>query len=247
MSDSPENGLAAVEPRARRTDGDLLPVTDLVTQILFDGNKTVRLTGEGKSTAIEHLRLRLEGIANIQFLDGAQEIEDVRAFDLTVFTAPAYCRGSVELKLARWTQDDWIEYLISKAPTRCKEVMGKLIASNDMWLANGSPRVIAKVLDTMIEDKSIPNTQAAIEKIVDSIPFKKDRHRSKIYMKCLEHAFRDKQFGFDTQKYVPRCIDTETLKLLGNQTVRYVPASRQLIKALGATYCLILLCNSFVI
>ena len=93
MSDSPENGLAAVELRARRTDGDLLPVTDLVTQILFDGNKTVRLTGEGKSTAIEHLRLRLEGIANIQFLDGAQEIEDVRAFDLTVFTAPAYCRG----------------------------------------------------------------------------------------------------------------------------------------------------------
>lgn len=56
MSDSPENGLAAVELRARRTDGDLLPVTDLVTQILFDGNKTVRLTGEGKSTAIEHLR-----------------------------------------------------------------------------------------------------------------------------------------------------------------------------------------------
>ena len=93
MYDSPENRLAAVEPRARRGDGDLVPLTDIVTQLIFEGYKAVRLTGEGKSTAIEHLKLRLEGIANIQFLDGAQEIEDVRAFDLTVFTAPAYCRG----------------------------------------------------------------------------------------------------------------------------------------------------------
>ena len=37
MSDSPENELATVEPRARRVGGDLLPLTDLVTQLLFDG------------------------------------------------------------------------------------------------------------------------------------------------------------------------------------------------------------------
>ena len=56
MSSFPENGVAPVEPRAQKPEGDALPLTELVTEILFDGAKTVRLTGEGKSTAMEHLK-----------------------------------------------------------------------------------------------------------------------------------------------------------------------------------------------
>ena len=232
MSNFPENGVAPVEPRARKPNGDALPLTDLVTEMLFDGAKTVRLTGEGKTTAIGHLKTRLKGFANIRFLDEAGKINNVGDYDLTIYTAPGFCRDSVDLRIARWAKDDCIEYLITKAPSRCKEIMGNLIASDDLWIANGSPRILAKVLDIMIENGAITSTQRAIEEIVDSIPFKTKRHRSKIHMKCLEHAFNNVEFGMETQKYVPGFIDAPTLKLLCYQAVRNIPASRQLIKAL---------------
>ena len=232
MSKPPENFVAAVEPRTYNSDGEVVPLVDLISDYIDSKTLAVRLVGEGKSTAIAHLQNYFTGQPKLRFLDNGESIEDLKAWDLTVYTAPSFTHGSVKLKLARWSRDDCIDYLLATAPDRCKSVMGRLMVSEDLWLASGSPRVLARTLDVMIEQDDVTTIEAAILTHFESLRFKHKQYRSRVISKCVEHHFDDVNAGIELQKFAPRYVDEETVKFLSVQTVRYVIATGKLIESL---------------
>ena len=232
MTDSAKRTMA-VEPRARSADGELLPVADLVARYIDSDCKAIRIVGEGKSTTIEHLRGCFAELPGIRFLDDGQPIDQLKDWELLVYTSPTFVSGSIELRLAKWTRDDCIEYLMSKSPTRCKSVMSRLMESKDLWLASGSPRVISRALNLMIEHDDICSMESAIAAHFESYPFKRNRHRTKVVNKCLEHLLNDVHLGMDLQRYVPGYLDNDLVKFVSVQSVRYVLAAKKLVKILG--------------
>lgn len=232
MADSSAIHTAAVEPRAYSSDGELLPVVDLVGRLINSDCKALRIVGEGKSTAIKHLRGCYATYSEVRFLDNGQPVQQLDDWELTVFSSPTFVRGNVELKLARWSLDDCIEYLMFKSPARCKSVMCRLMESKDLWLASGSPRIISRALDLMIEHDDIRSMESAIAAHYEAYPFKRKRHRTKIINRCLHNLLNDAQLGMDLQRYVPSYLDQDLAKFVGVQTVRYVLAAKKLIEVL---------------
>lgn len=233
MADSSAQPTAAVVPRSRSTDGELLPVSDLVAKYIDSDCQVIRIAGEGKSTAIEYLKGCYCELPGIRFLDDGQPVRQLKEWDLTVCTSPSFVHGNVELRLARWSRDDCIEYLMSKSPARCKSVMNRLLESNDLWLASGSPRVISRALDLMIEHDDISSMEQAIVAHFETFPFRRKRHRTKVVNKCLQHLFNDAQLGMDLQRYVPKYLDIDLLKFVSVQTVRYVLSAKKLVEVLA--------------
>ena len=236
VTNSPKS-RAAVEPRARGTTRSnwtsTLLLTDIISELIDSQTTAVRLTGEGKTSAIRHLRDHFADYPGVRFIDDSQPVNNIADWKLTVFSAPSYVRGNLELVIARWWIDDCIEYLIAKAPQHCKSVMARLIEADDLWLTSGSPRVTAICLDIMSDDESIESIESAIVKHLDSIEFKRASHRARVIKKCHEHLLNDAAIGIELQRFVPRFLDQQLVKFLSVQTVRYVLAAKQLAKDLA--------------
>ena len=232
MANLPPKALAAVEPRARSTTGELLPLADLVTALFESGTKWIRISGEGKTTAIAHLKARLEDGLKVNFIDHGKQVSSSKLPDRAVFTSPTHLKGCVELKINRWSRDDCIEYLMAKAPDQCKSVMGRILQSGDLWLASGSPRALSRCLDLMLADEKIASLESAISTCFDRIAFKRDRHRQQVIAKCVEHLFDDSKFAMDMLKLARRFKLAEDAKFLFIQTIRYVVTAKHLIEIL---------------
>ena len=137
----------------------------------------------------------------------------------------------MDLRLETWGQDEVIEYLIAKSPGRCKSVMARLAASNDLWLGNGSPRVLSIVLDSMIESDEIKSVEQAIQFYFDSLEIT-ERQKHKLRYFCMKHMFDDVDVIVSLLGLTPHVIKEETVKFLSNQTVRYVIVTQRIVEIL---------------
>ena len=156
--------VSPVAPRVHsRCTGDVIPLSDEISQLLTVGRSvSVRLDGEGKTTALGHLA----SVFADQVSDGRLQLQDktIPLGDgdpiVTVFTAQE-SQADIVFRLATWGQDDFIEYLLAKHPDQCASVMGRLASANTGF-ANGSPAIWQLVLDRMAADSQ----KSDVEEIV---------------------------------------------------------------------------------
>ena len=227
-----------VTPRARSPlSGELLPLEDIITDLIFSDTRSVRLVGRGKSTAIEYLQDMLTEFTDganprVRFLDNQKmAIEETHKWDLTVFASSRNFKTGMDLRLETWGQDEVIEYLIAKSPGRCKSVMARLGESNDLWLGNGSPRVLSIVLDLMIGSDEIKSVEQAIQFYFDSLEIT-ERQKLKLRYFCMKHMFDDVDVTVSLLGLTPHVIEEETVKFLSSQTVRYVIVTQRIVENL---------------
>jgi uncharacterized protein YjbI with pentapeptide repeats len=127
--------------------------------------------GSGKTTALQHLAAALPEDAGVALLDepglGAPS---EGAWDcLAIYTGAAQRAGAhlAIYRLAPWTQDDFIEYLLARHKDRCISVMKRLEPS-DRALFGGVPELWRIVLDCLAGDESVPTARRALHRYLET-------------------------------------------------------------------------------
>jgi uncharacterized protein YjbI with pentapeptide repeats len=159
---------APVRPRVKRTGGGSAFLLEVeIAELAQQGRRGVVLLGGGpgcgKTTALKHLAAVLPASLAVRLLDPEQS--DIRSawtapllaeHTLVVTTmALAERKADVELELASWGRDEWIEFLLARYPQCCKSVMSRLL-SNEENLGAGYPaEVWSVVLEEMAADETI--------------------------------------------------------------------------------------------
>jgi len=226
------SAYALVTPRsASPVSGESLPIADLINELVFQNEvRLVRLVGQGTSTALSHLAAEFRDTAGVRFLDGERPT-DLNEWLLTVVAYSGDIKADVEFRIARWSRDDVIEYLMAKDPSKCKSVMSRLLQSDDLWLGNGSPQVLSLVLDIMISSPDVLSVEDAVLHHFDSAELS-DEQRAKIGYLTIQHLFDSEALSYRLAKMVPQVIGRSMTGFLCNQTVRYAIAKQAIVEAL---------------
>ncbi len=219
----------SVCPRATSPlSGETLPLVDLIENQIDSKIQNIRLIGEGKSTAIEFLNAHFANDSRIQCLDDQFPIGSTNC-DLTVYAYPDGFSSDLEVQLARWGRDDVIEFLMTRSPTRCKSVMERLSKSGDLWLGDGSPRLLSMVLDVMIESDEVLGVESAINVCIDSLDVPESQYQDFVNH-CLQQHVVD-SFPSMFTKAPRHHFPSDEMKILSHQTVQFVMAKRLLIQS----------------
>jgi uncharacterized protein YjbI with pentapeptide repeats len=167
---------AVVTPRVRTADGgEVLPIQDHVGVLLrLQRRGVVTLfgsAGSGKSTALAHLLTALSPDAPIRVFDdvtgdGWAQVAKAADTNLVVAAASEACTSDdvARLTMARWGDDDLIEYLLAAHRPQCQAVMFKVKSYAQHFSLDGSPQLWRAVLDTMAADESIGDVATALRK-----------------------------------------------------------------------------------
>ena len=168
---------APVRPRVTLPEGEGDSLLEEAVRARLDEGEwgIIELTGAagaGKSTAIGHLAYVLGAEARLRLADRpdigimAQLVRSA-ANQLVVCVDP--CRDWVELhafaerwRLARWTDDDCIEYLLAAHPEQCGSVMRRLQADRQRLRLAGLPELWRVVLDQFAADESAGGVNVAL-------------------------------------------------------------------------------------
>ncbi len=163
VSGGMEPQRALVRPRVfSRESGDALPLEDeIAASLTSDQRRAIQIVGpwgSGKTTALRHLASIIPPYMAMTFLDDADPLEVALALQHSsvVFTSPNTLlpnRESIR-RLAPWTRDESIEYLLARDRRRCASVMSRLTEDTGDWL-EGIPELWSLVLDRMVVDDAI--------------------------------------------------------------------------------------------
>jgi uncharacterized protein YjbI with pentapeptide repeats len=127
--------------------------------------------GSGKTTALRHLETVLPPWADVRLLDEPRldALVASAANRLLVYTAQRAIPAGrpIIYRLAPWTRDDRIEYLLKAHWSRCASVMGRLKEAGDEDFLGGIPELWTVVLDRMATDESIGDVRTALERELD--------------------------------------------------------------------------------
>jgi uncharacterized protein YjbI with pentapeptide repeats len=169
---------APVTPRAALCPGgEPLPIHDQVRRLLARNRRcTVNLygpRGSGKTVALRHLAATLPGDGRVVLVDESgwrwPEAETtVPAEALVAATRePVRDREVVGLEMARWGDDDAIEYLLATHRDQCPSVMGRL-GESERGVLNGLPELWTLVLDAMCANGSLVTASEALRHVLAS-------------------------------------------------------------------------------
>jgi uncharacterized protein YjbI with pentapeptide repeats len=164
---------ARVRPRVLSSvTGESLPLAEMVGPILegreFGAIRLIGGPGSGKTTALDHLAGLVPEHLGVSFLDeplptGLRELS-LRGW--VVYTARNEARASAEtvnLRLAGWGEDEWIEYLLASDRRLCASVMARLARVKDEAARlNGIPELWRLVLDRMLGDPLVNGPCSAL-------------------------------------------------------------------------------------
>ena len=165
--------VATVRPRVVGHDGEVRPLDDVLEIVLSRGQTRVLqlrgLRGSGKSTALRHIAAILASRPHLldqcRFVDTEEfDIVDDRSVDSTTrLTIIAGDHDSVPVtsrfRLAPWSLDDVIEYLLSQHPAACSSVMARI---HDVAMCDGLPLLWTIALDALAMNQNLPNIQSAL-------------------------------------------------------------------------------------
>lgn len=227
------NQPAIVEPRAFNSDGELRLLVDLVEHQIDDGRRLIRVTGEGKSIALQYLQSRFSDRTEIRYLDD-KPVTGYANSEIIIFTHWTSLGSVVEFRLAKWNLDDCIDYVMARAPDQCKSVISRLVEADDLWLASQSPRVITAALEQLISNPNLRSTEAALQSHFDSFKLTQ-RLKNKILSVCIQNL-HDNAASFLKLGHLTKrnSLDRELAKILSVQTVQYVLAIDFLISRIAA-------------
>ena len=168
---------AIVRPRVFSPGGTVaLPVEEVVAELLDRGiERPIQILGgpgAGKTTALRHLAAvcvpdpRITLIDDPSLADLAAAQEKSRVIFAGRKELAAYC---VVLRLAPWTDDDLIEYLLATFPSKCAGVMSCVTDAPDKALIQGNPAVWRLTLDTLATEAEVIGIRAAVLRWLPSL------------------------------------------------------------------------------
>ena len=144
---------AAVRPRVISPfTGEALLLEDVVRQQREAGRDVVEIigrSGSGKTTAIAHLAEVL-GIDEFVFRDN-YTLQATPSVPLgkTLVHSTRHATSNCPFRLASWTEDDLIEYLLANAPKHCAAIVETFRDSEEQDLLDGNPQLICHVADIL--------------------------------------------------------------------------------------------------
>lgn len=125
--------------------------------------------GTGKSFALRSLAARIPKGSIVELLDGPSRERVLELCDrmLVVYTAeaPLELEHRATWALARWGEDEALEYVLAAHKDRCASVMKRIRAAGDDLPA--TPDLWAICIDRMAEDESIAGWEAALRRHLD--------------------------------------------------------------------------------
>lgn len=158
----PSPKRAPVKPRVfTRDTGEAIPLEDEIQALLAaGGHRVVNVLGSGEdvSEALRHLAAVLPAGSPVRLSAEAK----LRAC-LLVGTAPTPGAEPAVLnyRLAPWTHDDLIEYLLAVHRDRCASAISR-VQKSDHDRLRGIPDLWKLVLDQLADDPSIPDVRGAL-------------------------------------------------------------------------------------
>lgn len=162
---------APVKPRVFVSqDGEILPLEDVIGRLVAANSRGVVYllgsAGSGKTTALRHLAAVLPEDAALLLLDEGETIHAGKSKTdcLVVRAVTGHIEPRVRMfRLAPWSDDDLIEYMLVVHKDHCASVMSRLsIADRD--LLRGTPELWRIVLDEMVRDPLIVSARAALRR-----------------------------------------------------------------------------------
>jgi uncharacterized protein YjbI with pentapeptide repeats len=190
---------AAVRPRVTRLHApgaDAVLLEELVAQWL--GSRVagvVALHGEpgsGKSAALAHIAVLFAGERRLVLLDetdhASYDAIDPAALAIHVTEQTPERPLLARLRLARWSSDEWIEYLLHAHRERCASVMTRLSAASDGEKLEGPAELCSVVLDELARDGSLPGVQSALDRHTSAV-FGDAAAREQAASACLRVSF----------------------------------------------------------
>ncbi|MCA9147656.1 MAG: pentapeptide repeat-containing protein [Planctomycetales bacterium] len=119
--------------------------------------------GSGKSTALKHLA-SLSFPMGLQLIDDLGRAETLAPSDtLSVYTTRVrFNQGATSYRLASWTLDDVIEYVLATAPRKCSSAIARLSADPDRVLLEGIPALLCLVVDQFVTNERVGDVRTAL-------------------------------------------------------------------------------------
>ncbi len=133
---------AAVRPRVVSSEtGDSVLLEDEVADWLASRSRMLEIVGgpgSGKTTALRHLAAVFGPLAGVSWLDDVKPAEFV-PIGRTVYTTLNSCRqpDCLSLRLAAWTDDELLEYCLSRHRERCTSILARCRAMADGYWSRG--------------------------------------------------------------------------------------------------------------
>jgi uncharacterized protein YjbI with pentapeptide repeats/energy-coupling factor transporter ATP-binding protein EcfA2 len=165
-----------VRPRVRSAEGSVLLLEDEVLRFLEAGQRGIIAvlgpSGSGKSAALGHLAAILPPGHGVTLLDEPSPAQVpqpgrlVVCMAASVATLPWAEQLLAVYRLAAWTRDDLIEYLLAEHRSRCQAVMAR-IQPRDVALLGGLPALWRPVLDRLAADDSLPDARRALHRYLE--------------------------------------------------------------------------------
>jgi uncharacterized protein YjbI with pentapeptide repeats len=252
----PHPACAPVTPRAcAAPDGEPLPLHDHVRRLLSRRAKGLVNVfgprGSGKSTALRHLAAVLPPDADVVLLDdksiwfagaaahawvtGAASGNCLVVFASRSRTDHAHLAA---FRMAPWTADDAIEYLLATYPDRCPSVMARVKdALADAATATRSiPELWRIVLDQMIASDAVATPVEALRHFLAS-RLGDDEVRQRTTDYCLMQALTGHLPGNEIDPDPPSWFeraDPLLARLIGYFPVQVLLAAQRIVWDLGA-------------
>jgi uncharacterized protein YjbI with pentapeptide repeats len=159
--------IAVVRPRVSSAhSGDVRLLEEVVAEIADENPQAavqiIGPAGSGKSTALRHLAAVFELDDRFVFLDEpkSQEVIKYQEVKFVIATARMWWRKQfVQLPLAPWRTDEFVEYLLAKHRNACASVMTRLgAATRRSW----SPQISAILLDRFATNEAACDAESEL-------------------------------------------------------------------------------------
>ena len=227
---------APVRPRVISPEtGDAIPLEDVLLESQGKTARAIEIVGglgSGKTTALAHLAAVLPPDYKVILLDEVWPATVIQAADeaVVVFTSlrPYSIAEVLSYRLAPWSNDELVEYLLAVHPGQCASVMVRLGAAPDRGLPKGLPEIWRLALDRMAGDDSLRSVSEALrQELQQGLPATHVRAGAEQY--CL--ALLTKRFKEAAKCYrgLQRShVDSRMMSLLRHDAFRLMLASDRL-------------------
>jgi uncharacterized protein YjbI with pentapeptide repeats len=201
--------------------------------------------GSGKSTALAHLADEFHGLARITFLDADAWLLPPSTGTLSRFVifagneTPADHPRQLIIKLAPWSRDELIEYLLATHPKECASVLARLTRA-DLQQFGGVPELWRVTLDELAGDDSLGGPVDAVVSYIHRC-VTNPRVYEQLESNCLEGELRSNarapqdarpQGSFFAFAGEPGALPKDVLRLLRHVVVRRSLAALALVAQL---------------
>ena len=146
---------AFVKPRViSQNSGEIVPLEDLAEMRLSLGRGSVEIVGgpgSGKTTALAHLATLPVAERCVFVDDAAKDQVPSVPHGKALMTSSRFPISNDSVRLAKWTEDDVIEYLLAAAPERCADVIERFRADPDSSRLDGNPQLVSLAIEQMVK------------------------------------------------------------------------------------------------